>query len=145
MRLTNKAEAINLFKKASEVMKQRLADRAFEIGLQGIEEARANANYQNWTNNLRSSYGVLVALDGKVLKSDFKLEGNGKKDDGKDGFDRANKLAKDLADQHPNEIVMVLVCAEYYAGYVESKGFNVLNNFGYKVEENMKTIMASKR
>lgn len=101
----------------------------FELGLKTITEARSHADFKNWSNNLRSSFGVAISRNGKILKHSYEIKGDGSLGDGKEGFEAAKTLTEEIAEEFPNSTVLILVAAEGYAGYVEKAGRNVLSGF----------------
>ncbi len=118
-----------------------LADRMYDKGMIAINEARANATFQNHTNNLRSSFGVAVALNGRIIRSNFELHGNGSLGDGGEGLAKAKRLIGERAGQYRDQLLLVLVAAEQYALYVESKGRAVLTFVSYDLKKNLKKII----
>lgn len=81
-------------------------------------------NYIDWTANLRSSIGYVIACDGKVVKEGgFKIEGNGA-----EGAKSGIQYAKDIVRQYPESITLIVVAGMEYAAYVSAKGYDVIDS-----------------
>jgi len=87
------------------------------IGEQFVNQARRKGAYTDRTGNLRSSVGYAILVDGKVMTSKF--QGNAQ------GETESRALVDRLKDKLPG---MVLICMAgmAYAGYVESRGYDVI-------------------
>ena len=93
------------------------AENLAEAGEILMQTAITDGNYQDQTGNLRNSIGYVVMYDGKVIRENF-------------GQGLGGQTAQQKAYEHaPNQgIILVVVAGMNYAGYVESKGFNVLTS-----------------
>lgn len=127
--LVNIHDLLINFKEVSESAEKEIVQEWFDLGFEIISRCRTHASFQNWTNNLRSSFGVAVSQNGRILKHSYELHGSGSVGDGKDGLEAAKHLTQQIADENPNTIVLILVAAEGYAGYVERTGRSVLSGF----------------
>lgn len=139
--LTNSQEVSRMIKKGIEVMNQSLINKMFRTGYDAIIQARDNADFLNHTNNLRSSFGVAVSMNGSIVKSDFEIRLGGQDGDGLEGYERAKELAKLIAEQYPNTIALILVTGEEYAGLVEIKGKLVLSDFTFDIEGDLRSFL----
>lgn len=128
-KISNIRAVLRDFGKRVETIEKDVAQMWFDAGLEAIEQARNNADFNNWTNDLRSSFGVAVAVDGKIVKSNFTLRGDGKEGDGRPGLQEAQKYVDELMRDQSKGVALVLVAGRYYAGYVEAKGRNVLTAY----------------
>lgn len=83
-------------------------------------------NYIDWTANLRSSIGYVVAIDGRIVsKSDFAHE-KGEKGNGADGSKEGLRYARELAAKYPKGAALIVVAGMNYASYVQRKGYDVI-------------------
>lgn len=81
-------------------------------------------NYMDWTANLRSSIGYIVAIDGKIIQmSEFEpIKG------GAEGSAKGKQYALQLVEQYPQGTVLIVVAGMHYASYVTAKGYDVLDS-----------------
>ncbi len=85
-------------------------------------------NYIDWTANLRSSIGYIIAIDGNiVVSSDF----DGK---GAEGAKAGKEYAMEVLRRFPSGIVLIVVAGMRYAKFVQSKGYDVLHSAEDKAE-----------
>lgn len=76
--------------------------------------------FGNITFNLRSSMGCGIIVNNKVVDTYFPF---GKGDEGRaHGLELLNRLASQVVD----DIELIVVAGEFYAGFVQAKGFDVL-------------------
>jgi hypothetical protein len=101
-------------------------------GEEFVKLARENGSYDNQTENLRSSIGYVVTLDGKILIEDFQVVGSGQ-----EGVAKARQLALNVAGKMGG-IVLIGVAGMEYAAAVESKGFEVISNSSLLAEQFLK-------
>ena len=81
-------------------------------------------NYIDWTSNLRSSIGYAVTVDGNIVQmSSFEVVGNGN-----EGAKEGRAYVKKLAENFPQDIVLIVVAGERYAAYVSAKGYDVTDS-----------------
>lgn len=119
-------------RRATEVLRYNLA----YIGEMCVNKARSlpsppesmrgkphTPNYIDDTNNLRSSIGYIIVINGSIMQP----EGfNGM---GSDGAEHGKDYALNLAEKQPNNIaVLIVVAGERYAKYVSDRGFDVLDS-----------------
>jgi hypothetical protein len=92
------------------------------VGLKRV--APHQPNYIDWSANLRSSIGYVVAVDGAPVNvSDFATVGSGSQGSS-DGRDFATRKAAELK----GKISLIVVAGEHYAAYVSAKGYDVLDS-----------------
>ena len=81
-------------------------------------------NYMDWSKNLRSSIGYVIAADGEIIEtSSFDAEGNGA-----EGAKEGKNFALQLVQDFPQGIVLIVVAGMNYASYVSAKGYDVLDS-----------------
>lgn len=81
-------------------------------------------NYMDWTANLRSSIGYIVAIDGEIIQmSEFEpIKG------GAEGSAKGKQYALQLVEQYPQGAVLIVVAGMHYASYVTGRGYDVLDS-----------------
>lgn len=81
-------------------------------------------NYIDWSANLRSSIGYVLAEDGKIVsESSFEpVKG------GEEGARKGRDFAESLAKEHDKGLVLIVVAGMEYARYVANKGYDVLDS-----------------
>jgi len=88
-------------------------------------------NYIDWTANLRSSIGYVVADDGEIVQAGgFEPIAGGEQ-----GASNGRRFAEDLARTYSGGYVLILVAGMRYAAYVQSKGYDVLSSATIQAEE----------
>lgn len=137
VRISNLKQAQQEALRRVATINDRVVEIFWDIGMDAIKRARIEADYRNWTNNLRSSYGVAVSVDGEIKKEDYRLVGDGKDGDGRDGYETAKEMVARLAKQFPDSVAVIIVCGERYAHWVENKGRNVLTSFARKASDDL--------
>lgn len=81
-------------------------------------------NYIDWTANLRSSIGYVIARDGEIVKmSDFAPTKNGT-----EGSNEGRGYAERLVSNYRNGYVLIVVAGMNYAYYVKKKGYDVIDS-----------------
>ena len=81
-------------------------------------------NYIDWTANLRSSIGYVIARDGEVVRmSDFSVVRNGT-----EGSNKGRDYARQLAARFHSGYVLIVVAGMDYAFYVKKKGYDVIDS-----------------
>lgn len=139
LKISNWSEINKVIVKHSERVLDIAADKLFQLGLETIKDARENARFYNWTNNLRSSFGVAVSVNGKIIRSDFQLFGDGLLGDGSGGLKKAQSLIDLEVNKNRNQLLLVLVAGEEYAVYVEAKeNKSVLTAFALELKKKLK-------
>lgn len=99
------------------------------IGEKAVNEARANGNYKDQTNNLRSSIGFVISLDGNIVKwGDFKNAGTSLLGTGQEGIKSGKEFASSIATDIKDGFCLTIVAGREYAQYVMDKGYNVLQS-----------------
>ena len=91
-----------------------------------------SGRYKNQTNNLRSSIGYIISVDGEIVK-------RGKFDVVEDGYDGAKSgeaLAQALA-KTSKGITLIVVAGMHYAIYVSAKGLDVLDSAEIELEKQL--------
>lgn len=81
-------------------------------------------HYIDWTANLRSSIGYVVAVDGEIVQiSNFEpIRG------GTEGSDKGRAYVKTLVKEHPQGIALIVVAGMEYASYVTGNGYDVIDS-----------------
>lgn len=80
-------------------------------------------NYIDWSNNLRSSIGYVVANNGRIVIGKFEdIKG------GKEGAEKGAAFAKQLVRRFPKGIVLIVVAGMEYAAHVTNMGYDVLDS-----------------
>ncbi|MEI5984438.1 MULTISPECIES: hypothetical protein [Sphingobacterium] len=139
LKIKNENQILKVLKQKTEKVIEEAAEKLFQMGQSTIKDARDNAKFMNHTNNLRSSLGVAVSLNGKILKSDFELVGDGKKGDGSDGYAKAEKLINERVEEYKDKLLLILVAGEDYAMYVENRANkSVLTTFARQLIKKLK-------
>lgn len=135
------------------------------VGPMTVVNAREKSTFQDQTGNLRSSMGFVLAKDGKILETGgfTQVQGNGENmaivsfktkegkevnfhakgisGDGHEGLVNGKQYAEELARNAGKGYVLIIVAGMNYAGYVESKGFDVLTQTGTYLESEVKTLI----
>ena len=102
------------------------------IGEHVVNTARLSGRYKNQTNNLRSSIGYIISVDGEIIRQ-------GEFDVVKDGYDGAKSgeaLAQALA-KTSKGITLIVVAGMHYAVYVSAKGLDVLDSAEIELEKQL--------
>ena len=104
-----------------------MIDGMSKIGMNAVNNAVANHEFNNDTNNLEDSYGYAIYYNG-VLKQKFLFNPNASVlKDGKSGHEEAEKFFNDFS--AGSGYTLIVVAAMYYAAYVEFEhGLDVLTN-----------------
>jgi len=118
---------------------QDIENYLVEMGIKFVENARVNAEFMNHTFNLRSSIGYAVTRDRVIRKSDFKTIATGA-----DGTEQGIKVANEAIKSLPKEgFALIGVAGEFYAGYVESRGFDVITGSGQMIENILRNTLGN--
>lgn len=98
-----------------------------EACLNQARDSSKQANpYMDQTNNMRSSTGYIIAMDGNIVfESAFDHAGNGTGGDGSKGRLAGKDLAEKLA-KGSTGVCLIVVAGMEYATYVANKGYDVL-------------------
>ena len=135
------------------------------IGPMTVVNAREKSTFRDQTGNLQSSMGFVLAKDGKILETGgfTQIHGNGENmaivsfknkegkevnfhakgisGDGHEGLVNGKQYAEELAGNAGKGYALIIVAGMNYAGYVESKGFNVLTKTGTYLESEVKGMI----
>lgn len=135
------ADDINRYiKEQVERQQQAIIYQLCDIGEQVVNHARLlpspsaddfkggitphQPNYMDWTGNLRSSIGYIVAVDGEVVQmSNFEPTKGGE-----EGSAKGRQYAMQLVEQYPQGAVLIVVAGMEYASYVTGKGYDVIDS-----------------
>jgi hypothetical protein len=93
-------------------------------------------NYIDWTANLRSSIGYIIAVDGKVVESGAFTAVRG----GDQGAADGKAYAEEIIKRYPKGYALVVVAGMSYASYVTAKGYDVLESAQLEAEELVKQM-----
>lgn len=105
-----------------------MIERLRLVGEKAVNVARGytGKQYTDRTNNLRSSTGFIVVVDGMIYgSSGFASCGNAD-GDGSAGGSSGKAYAEELAAKFPQGIALIVVAGMEYAAFVQNKGYNVL-------------------
>jgi len=128
----------------------RFVDRAEEkllnmltaAGEMFVRYARESGRYIDHTGNLRSSIGYVIVKNGKIASRNFKKQDVGT--EGSEGVNKAEKLARELANTHNTGLVLIGVAGMEYAVYVEAmESKDVITGANIKTEAWMKAAVKS--
>lgn len=128
----------------------RFVDRAEEkllnmltaAGEMFVRYARESGRYIDHTGNLRSSIGYVIVRNGKLASRNFKKQDVGT--EGSEGVNKAEKLARELANTHNTGLVLIGVAGMEYALYVEAmESKDVITGANIKTEAWMKAAVKS--
>lgn len=126
----------------------RFVDRAEEkllnmltaAGEMFVRYARESGRYIDHTGNLRSSIGYVIVKNGKIASRNFKKQDVGT--EGSEGVNKAEKLARELANTHNTGLVLIGVAGMEYALYVEAmESKDVITGANIKTEDWMRTAI----
>lgn len=102
-----------------------------------VKYARESGKYFDHTGNLRSSIGYVILENGSIESDNFKIVHAGT--DGKEGVEKAKKLARQLANTYNTGMVLIGVAGMEYAVYVEAmESKDVITAANIKTEEWMR-------
>jgi len=113
-----------------------LESRLIRTGEEFVKEARETNTYRDQTGNLRSSIGYILTYDGNIIAGNFTNTASG------EGASEAEKLANQLAAEHPVGYSLIVVAGMDYAAAVESRGLDVISGTSQVIEERLKKQIA---
>lgn len=116
--LFNGVQLNNIFEQFQEKVHSDILNTLRFVGEEFVNKARISGNYKDRTGNLRSSIGYIILKDGKIIDKNFEGE--------KEGKNQGQKVAKEVAEQHPDGYVLIGVAGMQYAAYVEARSFDVI-------------------
>ena len=102
------------------------------IGEHVVNTAKLSGKYENQTNNLRSSIGYIISIDGEIVRQgEFNVV-----KDGENGTKSGEALAQALA-KTSKGITLIVVAGMHYAVYVSAKGLDVLDSAEIELEKQL--------
>lgn len=123
--LTPQTEIDTFFKVKIENVEKAIVRQLFVAGEECNNAARSRHTYKDQSSNLTSSFGYVVAVDGKIIPPiggfEVVLGGHQGAKDGK-------AYAKELVSQYNKGIVLIVVAGMEYAAYVSDRGYDVLDS-----------------
>lgn len=107
-----------------------------------VRYARESGRYIDHTGNLRSSIGYVIVRNGKLASRNFKKQDVGT--EGSEGVNKAEKLARELANTYNTGLVLIGVAGMEYALFVEAmESKDVITGANIKTEAWMKAAIKS--
>lgn len=138
MALVPKFKVSDIVKKL-QIDKERIITAAINrlkyVGERFIINARSTDTYQDQTGNLRSSIGYVILLDGEQLFDNFP----GATETGKTN---GRQVAAEAASEFPTGLVLICVAGMKYAGYVESRNYDVITGSALIAEDEIRKSLA---
>lgn len=139
MALVPKFKVSDIVKKL-QIDKERIIQAAINrmrfVGERFIIHARSTDTYKDRTGNLRASIGYVILLDGQQLFDNFPGATETGRDNGK-------QVAADAAaNEFPSGLVLICVAGMQYAGYVESRNYDVITGSALIAEDEMRKSFA---
>jgi hypothetical protein len=98
------------------VILEALRQSCYEV----IIKAKSLNTYLDRSNNLRSSIGFAIYVDGVQTHSYFFRSGTGTEGDGSEGIENGKRIAEEMASAYPKGIVAVILAGMNYAYAVET-------------------------
>ena len=120
IRLVTSTQALdNLFRKATEILFERIQYNLNYLGMQCVKRIRDRSGEDSWydqTGNHRSSIGYAIYSYGlKQIESSFDSVLGGS-----EGSQKGRKMVEELASRYSDTYALVVVAAMEYADYVEA-------------------------
>lgn len=120
IRLVTSTQALdNLFRKATEILFERIQYNLNYLGMQCVKRIRDRSGEESWydqTGNLRSSIGYAIYSYGlKQIESSFDSVLGGS-----EGSQKGRKMVEELASRYSDTYALVVVAAMEYADFVEA-------------------------
>lgn len=120
IRLVTSTQALDsLFRKATEILFERIQYNLNYLGMQCVKRIRDRSGEDSWydqTGNLRSSIGYAIYSYGlKQIESSFDSVLGGS-----EGSQKGRKMVEELASRYSDTYALVVVAAMEYADYVEA-------------------------
>lgn len=138
-RLTPKGDESDFVRRRIEDIEANIADALAEIGEQACQTARASHRYQDQTGNLSSSIGYCILREGEIIREGgFTVVKSGA-----EGAAMGREYLRQLAPEHPDGIVLLMVAGMEYSGYVEARGFDVLDSAEIHTRELTRQLLSS--
>ena len=138
-RLTPKRNEEDYVRRRLDEMVTRLIEKLAEIAEEACDTARQSHKYQDQTGNLSSSIGYCILRDGEIIREGgFRIVNNGA-----EGASKGREYLHQLAQEHSEGIVLLIVAGMEYAGYVEARGFDVLDSAEIHTHELIRQLLSS--
>lgn len=138
-RITPKRNEEEYVRRRLEKAEERLIEGLVEIADVTCETASHSHKYQDQTGNLSSSIGYCILRDGEIIREGgFRIVKNGA-----EGAARGREYLHQLAQEHKEGIVLLIVAGMEYAGYVEARGFDVLDSAEIHTRELIRQLLSS--
>jgi len=146
----NIADIEKIFANSTAAFDQAIFTRLELVGENFVINARTNGNYDDHTKNLRNSIRYFIIKDGELLKGDF--SGKPKPVRNKNGslakyqpknFERS--IIEVIIKEYPKGWIIVCTAGMEYAGYVESKGKDVITTSSITAESDLKKSLEEVR
>ena len=138
-RITPKRNEEEYVRRRLEKAEERLIEGLVEIADETCETASRSHKYQDQTGNLSSSIGYCILRDGEIIREGgFRIVKNGA-----EGAARGREYLHQLAQEHKEGIVLLIVAGMEYAGYVEARGFDVLDSAEIHTRELIRQLLSS--
>lgn len=120
IRLVTSTQALDsLFRKATEILFERIQYNLNYLGMQCVKRIRDRSGEDSWydqTGNLRSSIGYAIYSYGlKQIESSFDSVLGGS-----EGSQKGRKMVEELASRYSDTYALVVVAAMEYADFVEA-------------------------
>lgn len=133
MKIITPKEEIDKYLKSSveELINETIYKLSY-IGEHVVNTAKLSGKYENQTNNLRSSIGYIISIDGEIVK----IGGFEVIKDGYDGVKGGEALAQALA-KTSKGITLIVVAGMHYAIYVSAQGLDVLDSAEIELEKQL--------
>ena len=111
------------------------------IGPEVATHAKSYSTFKDQTGNLRSSIGFILARNGNIINEGGFKQVNGPEGNSGDGIRKGKEYAEELARSSGKGYVLIVVAGMNYAGYVETKGYNVLTESGTYLESEVNKMI----
>jgi hypothetical protein len=134
---TPESEIDEYIKVQLERMNNALIYQMKYIAEECLNAARNTNSYKDQTGNLRSSLGYVLAVDGQLLEQgEFEVVKQGKA-----GAKSGITYAKQLIQEFPEGIALIMVAGMHYAAFVSAKGYDVLDSSQLRAEKLVPKIL----
>lgn len=115
--------------RTNAILQKAIMDLMY-IGEEAVRIAREEGNYEDHTQNLRSSIGYTVLLNGQPVRY-----GQPNQNQTDEGVHAADALLSILKTKYPKGLVLIVCAGMNYAEYVEARGYNVLTSAELKAQQ----------
>ncbi len=128
---------VDAFTERAEEQMYKLLQGAGEMF---VKYARESGRYIDHTGNLRSSIGYVIVNNGSIAYRDFQKQNVGT--EGNEGVQKAQRLARELANTHSKGLILIGLAGMEYAVYVEAmESKDVITAANIKTEDWMRTAI----